>query len=185
MTYDTFKLRRMESFCTDPVHTHLPPNRTHPSCCTATSRKPKFWGCRWHDTLRVRFGYSELMWFQTAMPWVTPGAYEFASVDFTPNYLCTTTALHNIKNTALNPKELRFIVLMRDPIMRAFSEWSMFALGWFWEKNTDFENKVKQQMNIFRACNRSLFHDVDAIKRLPPAELEAYLTKCFKGKAME
>ena len=69
-TYDGFKLRRMGTFCTDPVHTHLPPNRTHPSCCVATSRKPKFWGCRWHDTLRVRHGHSELMWFQTAMPWV-------------------------------------------------------------------------------------------------------------------
>ena len=55
-TYDGFKLRRMGTFCTDPVHTHLPPNRTHPSCCVATSRKPKFWGCRWHDTLRVRHG---------------------------------------------------------------------------------------------------------------------------------
>ena len=45
-----------------------------------------------------------------------PSDYEFASVDFTPNYLCNVKALHNIHSTARNPDELRFIVLMRDPI---------------------------------------------------------------------
>ena len=74
---------------------------------------------------------------------------------------------------------------MRDPIMRAFSEWSMFALGWFWEKNTNFEHKVSQQMRTFRECNTTLFHDVEKLKTIPPAELEAYLTKCFRGRAME
>ena len=53
---------------------------------------------------------------------------------------------------------------MRDPIMRAFSEWSMFALGWFWEKNTNFEHKVSQQMRTFRECNTTLFHDVEVAR---------------------
>ena len=49
-----------------------------------------------------------------------------------PNQLPVTPkqALKNIHSSARDPKELRFIVLMRDPIMRAFSEWSMFVLGW-------------------------------------------------------
>ena len=42
-------------------------------------------------------------------------------------------ALRNINATARDPNELRFIVLMRDPIMRAFSEWSMFTT-WGWDK---------------------------------------------------
>jgi len=33
------------------------------------------------------------MWFQNAMPWVVPEKYDFATVDFTPNYLCTEKAL--------------------------------------------------------------------------------------------
>ena len=34
------------------------------------------------------------------MPWVRPDEYEFASVDFTPNYLCHHGALKNIYFTA-------------------------------------------------------------------------------------
>jgi len=43
--------------------------------------------------------------------------------------MCTPEALFNIKRVAANPADLRFVVLMRDPIMRAFSEWAMFAIG--------------------------------------------------------
>ena len=45
------------------------------------------------------------MWMQTAMPWVKPDEYEFASVDFTPNYLCHAGALHNINATARDPSD--------------------------------------------------------------------------------
>lgn len=148
--WDYYRVRRFEEFCTNPKFTHLPPGRMHPSCCVARSTWPKRWGCRWHESLRLRFGRSRSVWFQvsctlpnsrvapprlsgcfqTAMPWVQPKEFEFASVDFTPNYLCHSGALQNIYDTARDPSELRFIVLMRDPIMRAFSEWSMFALGW-------------------------------------------------------
>ena len=62
------------------------------------------------------------MWFQNAMPWVVPSEYDFATVDFTPNYLCTAKALKNIHSSARDPKELRFIVMMRDPIMCASSD---------------------------------------------------------------
>ena len=114
-------------------YTHLPPGRMHPACCIAKASWPKRWGCRWHETLRIRQGKFSSVWFQTAMPWVHPEQYSFASVDFTPNYLCHMGALRNINATARDPNELRFIVLMRDPIMRAFSEWSMFTT-WGWDK---------------------------------------------------
>ena len=117
----------------------------HPSCCIAKASWPKRWGCRWHETLRLRFGRYQSTWFQTAMPWVKPDEYEFASVDFTPNYLCSATALRNIHSTARDPSELRFIVLMRDPIMRAFSEFSMFTT-WGWDKEKSFLRRTTHQV---------------------------------------
>ena len=33
-------------------------------------------------------------------------------------------------SAAGRPERMRFILVMRDPIMRAFSEWAMFSLGW-------------------------------------------------------
>ena len=160
--WDAMRLARMEAFCTSSEHTMLPDGRMHPACCVAEASNPKRWGCRWHEQLRRKHHRKRSMWFQNAMPWVVPAQYDFATVDFTPNYLCTekareaaipapspsprtpsphpgpeaqpaprpAQALKNIHSSARDPKELRFIVLMRDPIMRAFSEWSMFVLGW-------------------------------------------------------
>jgi len=175
----------MNSFCTSTNHTHLPEGRMHPSCCIATAKVPKRWGCRWHETIRARHGRYESVWFQTAMPWVRPAEYNFASVDFTPNYMCTPSALLNIQKTARNPEQLRFIVLMRDPIMRAFSEWSMFALGWGWDPDKNFLKRTRRQMRDFATCNTTLFHNTELLERLPTEELFKYMTKCFHGKAME
>ncbi len=182
--WDYYRVKRFEQFCTNPKYTHLPEGRMHPSCCVARASWPKRWGCRWHETLRLRFGRATSMWFQTGMPWVKPDEYEFASVDFTPNYLCHSGALHNINATARDPSELRFIVLMRDPIMRAFSEFSMFT-AWGWDKAKSFVTRTKEQMAKFQQCNATLFHRPDLLRSLPDAELFAYMTKCFKGMAME
>lgn len=183
--WDYYRVRRFEEFCTNPKYTHLPPGRMHPSCCVARSIWPKRWGCRWHESLRLKYGRSRSMWFQTAMPWVKPTDYEFASVDFTPNYLCHAGALQNIYSTARDPSELRFVVLMRDPIMRAFSEWSMFALGWYWDHEPSFYTKVTKQMDTFRKCSGTLFGKPELLEHLPNEELFAYMKKCFKGMAME
>jgi len=182
--WDLYRVKRMEEFCTNPRFTHLPAGRMHPSCCIAKASWPKRWGCRWHETLRIRMGKFSSVWFQTAMPWVKPDEYEFASVDFTPNYLCHSGALRNIHSTARDPDELRFIVLMRDPIARAFSEWSMFTT-WGWDKQKDFVTRVRGQMSTFRKCNATLFHRPDLLTALPDYELAAYVSKCFRGMAME
>ena len=182
--WEHYRLRRFEEFCTNPKYTHLPAGRMHPSCCTSTATWPKRWGCRWHEHLRVRFGRSQSTWMQTAMPWVRPDAYEFASVDFTPNYLCHAGALRNIYATARDPSELRFIVLMRDPIMRAFSEFSMFT-AWGWDKSKSFVESTAAQVKKFRTCNATLFARPDLLHSLPDKELFAYMSKCFKGMAME
>lgn len=182
---EDLKVQRMETFCTHPNHTHLPAGRMHPSCCVARTSDPKRWECRWHETLRKAQGRTTSMWFQTAMPWVKPHEYNFAATDFTPNYMCTPQAMANIKLAAKDPRDLRFIVLMRDPIMRTFSEWSMFALGWGWDHEPDFLKKMHAQMRAFERCNATLFHRIDLVKALPDDELFAYITQCFRGKAME
>lgn len=182
---DAVKLQRMQTFCSHPNYTHLPFGRNHPSCCTAAASNPKRWECKWQDQLRHRHGRVKSVFFHTAMPWVTPREYDFATIDATPNYMCTPAALLNIKRIAARPSDLRFIVVMRDPIMRAFSEWSMFALGWGWERESDFMRKMRAKMDALRTCNGTLFHRNDLLRALPDDELFLYVTKCFKGKAME
>ena len=43
--------------------------------------------------------------------------------DFTPNYLCNADAMARIRNTATEPSRYRFVVVVREPVARAFSEW--------------------------------------------------------------
>ena len=43
--------------------------------------------------------------------------------DFTPNYLCNADAMSRIRNTATEPSRYRFVVVVREPVARAFSEW--------------------------------------------------------------
>ena len=175
--WDYYRVRRMEQFCTNPKYTHLPEGRMHPSCCIAKASWPKRWGCRWHESLRLRFGRYQSMWFQTAMPWVRPDEYEFASVDFTPNYLCSATALRNIHSTARDPSELRFIVLMRDPIMSLFRVVDVYDVGW--DKEKSFLRRTTDQMRKFRNCNATLFGKPDLLNSLSDDELFAYMKQCL------
>lgn len=111
-SFDHYRVKRFKEFCFNSKFTHLPTYRMHPACCLARASQAKRWSCRWHETLRIRYGKYHSTWMQTAMPWVRPSEYQFASVDFTPNYLCSAAALQNINATARDPSELRFIVSM-------------------------------------------------------------------------
>jgi hypothetical protein len=68
-----------------------------------------------------------------------------AVVDFTPNYMCDADAMRRIHQSAALPSKLRFIVLMRDPVMRAFSEYAMFTYGWC-------AGHVERAPSVRRAC---------------------------------
>ena len=82
-------------------------------------------------------------------------------------------------------REPRFIVVSRDPIMRAFSEWSMFALGWQWDSERKFPAAMRRKLNALRECNATLFQNASLLRTLPTHELTGYLRKCFdRGKAM-
>eukprot|EP00965_Chrysotila_dentata_P164424 5429091-Pleurochrysis_carterae.AAC.1 len=56
-----------------------------------------------------------------------------------------------IAATSPAPERLRFIVVMRDPIMRAFSEWSMFALGWNWDGQKNFTISMEHKVWTHRS----------------------------------
>ena len=101
--WDKMRLSRMETFCTSSKHTMLPDGRMHPACCVAEASNPRRWGCPWNTKLRTRHHRKRSMWFQNAMPWVVPEKYDFATVDFTPNYLCTEKALKMNSNPKPNP----------------------------------------------------------------------------------
>jgi len=63
---------------------------------------------------------------------------------------------------------------MRDPIMRAFSEWSMFALGWEWEPTRNFSRAFAPKLAQLRECNETLFQNVTALRALPTDQLLKY-----------
>ena len=105
--------------------------------------------------------------------------------DFTPNYLCDADALRRLVGATARPDDLRFIVLVREPMERAFSEWVHMALKWTWDPITDFGASFAARLQQLRDCNRSLFGNVAALRALPTAELSTYLRRCWgHGGAM-
>ena len=99
--------------------------------------------------------------------------------DFTPNYLCDARAMLRIRASAADPSALRFVLLMRDPIMRAFSEWSMMSLGFFWEEGVDFGAAALRQVRELRSCDEIIWEDPSLILKLPVNRLASYLRRCF------
>ena len=62
-------------------------------------------------------------------------------------------------------------VLMRDPIMRAYSEWSMFCLHWHWDHIQQLDVRFRAKMKFFIQCNATLYGDPSLIRKLPDDEL--------------
>mmetsp|Transcript_52893 Transcript_52893/g.121408 ORF Transcript_52893/g.121408 Transcript_52893/m.121408 type:complete len:530 (-) Transcript_52893:415-2004(-) len=159
----------------------------HPACYRVARGVPSSWSpwCEWTKDLSEPLNRSDAFCIVSALPWATAGELNLTVVDFTPNYLCDADAMARIHRSASSPAKLRFIVVMRDPIMRAYSEWSMFSLGWGWEKIKNFTGAVSERVRRLSECNRTLWQNVDALRTLPTTELASYLRTCFlRGKAM-
>jgi hypothetical protein len=136
-----------------------------------------------------------------SLPWVQSarkadyklpsGQPKIAIADFTPNYLCSPTAMKNIAAAAKQrgvKDQVRFIVSFREPLERAFSEWSMFALSWEWDKTIhakNFSARMEDQVEELRLCNKTLFRNTELLSSLPDDELFGYVGKCFGARAME
>eukprot|EP00966_Prymnesium_polylepis_P296309 6845150-Prymnesium_polylepis.1 len=99
-------------------------------------------------------------------------------VDATPNYLCDASAMTRIRTQAADPSALRFVVLVRDPLRRAFSEWAMFRQWRGWETG-GFNATLAKQVAELRACNETLADRVGSLPSLSVSELSRYLRRCF------
>lgn len=138
------------------------------------------WERELHEDLSLRDAYC----INSIAPWAGPSELNATVVDFTPNYLCDPDALPRIHATAEDPSHFRFIVLVRDPVMRAFSEWSMFTT-WGWDPTKTFAAALDIKLRRLRNCNRTLYQNVPLLRALPTAELAGYLRHCFgRGQAM-
>ena len=121
-----------------------------------------------------------------SLPWVPSekkADYNFAIADFTPNYMCSPTAMQNIAKAAEKrgvKDKVKILVSLREPLERAFSEWSMFALSWEWDKtpnSQNFSSRMEDQVTNLRSCNETLFRNTELLQSLPDEELFAYVGK--------
>lgn len=159
---------------------------THPGCTRVAPRLPSSSGgkCVWEKTLHGELGRSDLFCVGSLLPWVAERELNATIIDFTPNYLCDPRALPRMRATAPDPAALRFVVVMRDPVMRAFSEWSMFS-SWGWDPTKTFTASLLIELRRLRKCNATLYENASLLRALPTAELATYMRRCFRsGQAM-
>ena len=165
---------------------------THPACIRIVENKGAWSGqyttrCQWERGLKPKLhGATDSYCLHSMGPWGAPGELNLSVVDFTPNYLCDAKSIARLKRTAgASSAQLRFIVVMRDPIYRAFSEWSMFSLGWNWDPIKNFSASIATQVHKLRTCDPALFMQPRKLRALPTAQLAAYIDRCFgAGRAM-
>lgn len=136
---DNFKYSRAACRNTGALQAQPVGPCTHPACVRTAARRAETSGqfvqCKWGAHLQaLNGGRDDSYCLHSLAPWAEAGELNLSVVDFTPNYLCDANAMRRIHATAPDGgAELRFIVVMRDPVYRAFSEWSMFSLGWNWD----------------------------------------------------
>ena len=163
-----------------------PRSCTHPGCTRIARLLPKSWNgkCTWDRSVNGDLATSDLYCLGSMVPWVSEDELNATVIDFTPNYMCDPNALSRILATAKDPASLRFVVVMRDPVMRAFSEWSMFT-KWGWDPTKTFTSSLLIELRRLRKCNTTLYQNAQLLRSLPTPELATYLRKCFRnGQAM-
>ena len=163
-----------------------PRSCTHPGCTRIARLLPKSWNgkCTWDKSVNGDLATSHLYCLGSMVPWVSEDELNATVIDFTPNYMCDPAALSRILDTAKDPAALRFVVVMRDPVMRAFSEWSMFT-KWGWDPTKTFTSSLLIGLRRLRKCNTTLYQNPQLLRSLPTSELATYLRKCFRsGQAM-
>ena len=167
----------------------------HPACVRAALASPQYSGqfrsCVYEPSFDKPDGRDpanagsssaapEAFCTHSLLPWGRAGELNVSVVDFTPNYICDADAMQRMhEGAAGNPDRLRFIVVMRDPIMRAFSEWAMFSLGWNWDPVKNFTASMAYKLRDLRECNRTLYMRPDLLRSLPTSELARYMSSCF------
>eukprot|EP00908_Phaeocystis_cordata_P001396 Transcript_11476.p2 GENE.Transcript_11476~~Transcript_11476.p2 ORF type:complete len:221 (-),score=37.90 Transcript_11476:97-759(-) len=91
-----------------------------------------------------------------------------------------------IRHSASAADRYRFIVVMREPMARAFSEWRMFALKYRWERDRNFTSVMARKAAGLRRCDPSLFRAPRRLRALSTEVLARYIRRCFGGgRAMQ
>lgn len=128
-----------------------------------------------HDDLMV----------ECAVPWVDKRTHPNAvNMDFTPNHLFDPITPTRLYDNMPDPTRLKFVVTLRNPVKRAYSEWSMFV-KWNWERTRDFGKRIQMEIAQLRRCNATIFDKPSLVFTLPHDQFSAYHKKCFTGQAME
>jgi len=108
-------------------------------------------------------------------------------LEATPNYLMSAKAAQLTYETALLPHTLRFFVLLREPVSRAYSEFSMFV-NWGWHpKGSTFDGLASVEVEKLESCRDSVLqsHHVDLSTPLSQYDdklIGDYLSHCFPSR---
>jgi hypothetical protein len=160
----------------------------HPACVRTAPASPQFSGqflkCAWDRAFAFQGRGAitkEAYCVHSLLPWAKKDELNVSVVDFTPNYICDADAMRRLHEGAAGQRgRLRFIVVMRDPIMRAFSEWAMFSLGWNWDPVKNFSASMAFKIRDLKECNETLFNRPDLLRHLPTEEVAQYMRSCFR-----
>jgi len=138
---------------------------------------------------RGRSDFKDGVQFKVAFPMAAElPAGRAMTYDMTPNYLCSSHALAFMKER-YGPElaaKARFIVMLRDPVARAYSEFSMFRT-WGWEKVASFSECVSTEIQMLRKClrNDTLLLHPSALLQMPPAKVISDVMCCGSGDARQ
>ena len=169
-----------------------PPHGTRPPA--AGYFPPSAWpGCRLNPPdvggARGRSDFVDYVAFKVAFPLAAElPAGRARTYDMTPNYLCSSHAMRLVRER-YGPQlaaRARFIVMLREPVSRAFSEFSMFRT-WGWEKVADFGEAVSAEIAALRQClrNDTLLLRPLTIAAMPPADVVQSVMRCGSGDARQ
>lgn len=122
---------------------------------------------------------------ECALPWVDRRVHSGAvNMDFTPNHMADSKTPARLWFHSPAPRQLKFVVTLRNPLKRAYSEWSMFV-KWGWERVLNFGQKLDIEVAQLKKCNQTVFDNPSLILTLPHAQFTEYHARCFSGQAME
>lgn len=173
------------------VNATPPPAGTPPRQLATNYQPAGAWPGCWlgsagKDTNRNDF--TDTVMFKVAFPLRAELPPQARTYDMTPNYLCSGHALRLMRERygpALSAKA-RFIVMLRDPVSRAFSEFSMFRT-WGWEKVQDFGQAVSAEIRQLRQClrNDTLLLRPRVLAAMEPSAVVRDAMRCGSGDARQ
>ena len=118
-------------------------------------------------------------------PWREDLSEAAVAAEGTPNYLMSKHVAERVaKYKAGRESNLRFIVLLRDPVDRAYSEYSMFRT-WGWEKEPNVTAALLRRRDALATCTGGLVfgNRQSAFDDISIEELRSIHERCFDGKA--